>query len=202
MSGQRVPPGRRGVLRALGGLMLTPLAARPGQARPRIGGPYVLHDPQGRRVTERTYRGAWQIVFFGFTNCPDVCPTAMLTLSSVLPKLQAPVPTRGVFITVDPGRDTAAQLTAYMSNFDSRIVALRGSDAETAAAAKAFQARYSVTRLDGDYAVTHSGYIYVLDPQGRLVRTLRYDLTAEDMLAELMKLGVGGAPMGGSHAGG
>ena len=161
-----------------------------------IGSPYRLRTSGGQVVTETTYRGAWQIVFFGFANCPDICPTALFSLSQVLPKLQGSARTVGLFITIDPARDTPQRLATYISNFDRRIVGLRGSAAETEAAARAFRARYSVRKEGGDYLVTHSSYLYVIDPTGRFVRTLRFDLPPDELLEVLTSLGVG-APVGG-----
>jgi protein SCO1/2 len=109
-----------------------------------IGGPFRLTDDKGRAVTDADYRGRWMLVFFGYTNCPDECPLTLQKMAAAMAKL-GPLADRltPLFITVDPARDTPARLASYLETFDLRIVGLTGSDAQIAAAAKAYRAYYT-----------------------------------------------------------
>ena len=124
-----------------------------------IGGPFSLTDHNGRTVTEQDLKGRPFLVFFGFTNCPDICPTTMFEISEVLKKLGPDGDrTRALFITVDPERDTPAALKDYVSSFDPRIVALTGEPDAIAAVAKAYRAYYRRVPLkDGGYTMDHTG---------------------------------------------
>ena len=115
-----------------------------------IGGPFSLTDHNGRTVTEQDLKGRPFLVFFGYTNCPDFCPTTMFEISEVLKKLGPDGDrTRALFITVDPERDTPAALKDYVSSFDPRIIALTGEPAAIAAVAKAYRAYYKRVPLEG-----------------------------------------------------
>lgn len=149
---------------------------------------FSLVDQDGHPVTEATYRGRWLLVFFGFTRCPDVCPTSMLYAADLLKSLG---PDREklqiAFVTIDPERDTPAALKDYLANFDARIVGLSGTPAQVAAAAKAFSVYYAKRPLEGqnDYAMDHSTAFYLVDPQGSLLRALALQRGADDMTDDL-----------------
>ena len=105
-----------------------------------VGGPFSLVDQTGKRVTDKDYRGKYMLVFFGYTNCPDICPAGLQVMSAALEKLGH----RGddivpLFITVDPERDTPQKLAAYVKNFSPRLIGLTGSPSDVAAAAKAYR---------------------------------------------------------------
>jgi len=151
--------------------------------------------PEGAAVTEASYRGKWLLVYFGYTYCPDLCPTALAALAGAVERLgPAGERVQPLFITVDPERDTPAILAAYVQAFGGHLAALRGNAADTAAAAHAFRVSYVRRDLgDGSYAMDHSSYIYVVDPQGRLVGLVTADSAAHDLAAQLQGLLAGAA---------
>ncbi len=153
-----------------------------------IGGPFSLTDQNGARVTEATYRGAPSIVFFGFTHCPDVCPTALFDMSEVLKRLPADKRVSALFVTVDPERDTPAILKDYLSSFDPRISGLSGTRSEIDAALKSYRV-YSKKQPqeNGDYSMDHSAIIYLMDKQGRFVTALNLQSPPEVVAKEIQR---------------
>ena len=153
-----------------------------------IGGPFSLTDQNGTRVTEATYRGAPSIVFFGFTHCPDVCPTARFDMSEVLKRLPADKRVSALFVTVDPERDTPAILKDYLSSFDPRISGLSGTRPEIDAALKSYRV-YSKKQPqeNGDYSMDHSAIIYLMDKQGRFVTALNLQSPPEAVAKEIQR---------------
>jgi protein SCO1/2 len=137
-----------------------------------VGGPFSLVDHNGRRVTDADFRGKPMLVFFGFTHCPEVCPTTLLDLTNQL-KGFGPEAERlqVLFITVDPERDTPAQLALYLQSFDPRIVGLSGSVEEVEAAVKAYKAYARKIPTEDSYTMDHTASVYVMDAAGRF-RTL------------------------------
>jgi protein SCO1 len=157
---------------------------------PQIGGHFALSTTDGRRVDETTFRGKWLLIYFGYTYCPDVCPTTLMSLAQALQKLGPSVDkVQPVFITVDPARDTAAIVGDYVKDFDPRFVGLVGTPQEIAAAAREFHVYYAVRQLGHDeYVIDHSSFIYVINPAGTLVRLLTGDLPGHQLADELQKL--------------
>jgi len=155
-----------------------------------IGGPFRLTDQNGKTVTDADLKGKWQLVFFGYTHCPDACPTALNEIALALDRLGARRDRIGVvLITVDPERDTPAVLKTYLESFDVPVTALTGTPDEVAQAAKAYRAYYAKNkRPDGNYDMDHSALIYVMDPQGRFTATFTPDTTTEKMAERLVKL--------------
>jgi len=156
-----------------------------------IGGPFHLVDQNGKPFSDADLKGKWRLVFFGYTHCPDVCPTALNDIALALDKLDKAK--RGevgvVFITVDPERDTEAVLKSYVESFDAPIEALTGSSEAVAEAAKAYRVYYAKhPRPDGGYDMDHSAVIYIMDPQGRFTATFTPDTTADAMATRLLKL--------------
>ncbi|MCO6416132.1 SCO family protein [Siccirubricoccus sp. KC 17139] len=136
-----------------------------------IGSPFSLTDHTGRRVTDRDFAGGVRLVFFGFTHCPDVCPTALGYLSAAFEGLEPAEAgkVRALFISVDSARDSPELLAAYVANFHPAVVGLSGSEAEVEQAAKAFGTYYRKVPGDGDaYVMDHTASIYLLDGEGRL----------------------------------
>lgn len=155
------------------GVVLRPWLAPPPDVS-RIGGPFALTDQDGHPVTERDFAGKTLMVMFGYTNCPDVCAMGLTDMSLILDHLgPAADRVRGLFITVDPERDTVPVLKAYMANFSPGITGLTGTPTQVAAAAA--QWRVSVAKVPlvagappGSYAIEHNAAIFIMDPQGHL----------------------------------
>jgi len=155
-----------------------------------IGGPFHLVDQNGKPFGDADLRGKWHLVFFGYTHCPDTCPTTLNELSLALGRLGKERDAVGiVFITVDPERDTSEMLKAYVESFDAPIVALTGTVDEVAQAAKDYRVYYAKhPRADGGYDMDHSAVIYVMDPEGRFTATFTPDSTPEAIAERLQKL--------------
>jgi protein SCO1/2 len=155
-----------------------------------IGGPFTLIDTAGKPVTDRTYRGKWMLIYFGYTFCPDACPTALTNISAALQRLgRAADEIQPLFITVDPKRDTPAVMAEYLKSFDRRIVGLTGSEEQTAGAAKAYRVYVAPQKSDGDdYLVDHSAFFYLMNPQGKFVNVVAGDLSGTQMADKLRKL--------------
>jgi protein SCO1/2 len=152
---------------------------------------FELTDAGGTRRTLADYKGKIAVVFFGFTQCPDVCPTTMAELAQIKRAL-GPDGDRlqGVFVTVDPERDTAELLKAYVANFDPGFVGLRGDAAQTSAAAKEFKVYFAKVpgKSEGSYTIDHTAGSYVFDPQGRVRLFVRHGTGAQALTADLQKL--------------
>jgi protein SCO1/2 len=147
-----------------------------------------LLDADGQRRTLADFKGKLVVVFFGFTQCPDVCPTTLLELSEVKKALGADGErVQGVFVTIDPARDTPEVLKAYVSAFSPDFVALRGSADETAAVAKHFKVYYNKVpgKTEGSYTMDHTAGSYVFDTQGRVRLFTRYGTGAEALVHDL-----------------
>jgi protein SCO1 len=153
-----------------------------------FGGPFALTATDGHVVTDRTVRGAYVLVYFGYTHCPDICPTTLTTLGQVLEKLgQSAGKIRPVFISIDPERDTPSAVGRYLESFDQRIVGLTGSPAEIAAVAKQYRVFYRKLPIEnsGDYAMEHSSYIYLMDQDGRYLTLFSSDQSSDQIVARL-----------------
>ena len=155
-----------------------------------IGGPFQLVDQNGKPFTDADLKGKWHLVFFGYTHCPDACPTALNEISLALDKLGPKEKSVGVvFISVDPERDTPAVLKDYLASFDAPVIGLSGTPQEVAQAAKDYRVYYAKhPRADGGYDMDHSAVIYVIDPQGKFTATFTPDTSADDMVKRLEKL--------------
>jgi len=155
-----------------------------------IGGKFSLVDQNGNPFTDANLKGKWNLVFFGYTHCPDVCPTALNDLSLAIDQLGDKKKDVGiVFISVDPERDTTAALKSYVESFGGPIEGLTGSAQEVAQAAKGYRVYYAKhPRSDGGYDMDHSALIYIMDPQGRFTATFTPEDTADTMAARLKKL--------------
>ncbi len=155
-----------------------------------IGGPFALIDGAGQRRSDGDFRGRPMLVFFGFTHCPDFCPTALHTMSLALDRLGGAAGTIApVFISLDPERDTPAQLKRYAENFDKRIVMLTGSAEEVAQAAKAYRVYYAKKPLErpGEYTIDHSSFLYLMGPDGKFITHFRHSIAPDDLAAALRR---------------
>jgi protein SCO1/2 len=155
-----------------------------------IGGPFQLVDQNGKTVTDADLKGKWSLIYFGYTHCPDACPTTLNAISIALSEIGAKRDeVRPVFITVDPERDTSQALKSYVTAFDAPILALTGTPDEVAQAAKDYRVYYAKhPEPDGDYSMDHSSVIYVMDPQGRFTATFTPESSPEQIAERLKKL--------------
>ena len=159
-----------------------------------VGGPFTLTDQNGKRVTDADFRGKYMLIFFGFTYCPDVCPTELQVMSAALDQLGPTADQiQPVFITIDPERDTPEAMKAYIANFHPRMVGLTGTPEEIAAVAKAYRVYYA--RAKGaetakDYLMDHSTIVYLMGPDGTYVRHFAYG-TDVKTLADGLKAATG-----------
>lgn len=164
----------------LAGLLAVALAAgavawwygtRDGEAARtvQIGGAFSLVDQDGKPVTDATYRGKWLLVYFGYTHCPDACPTALGTIAVALDELGAKRSrVQALFVSIDPERDTPEVMKSYVASFEGDVTGLTGTPEQVARAAKAYRVYYAKNaRADGDYDMDHSSVIFVIGPDGR-----------------------------------
>ena len=152
-----------------------------------------LKDHFGKTRAMADFKGKVVVVFFGYTQCPDVCPTTMSELAAVKATLgPAGDRVQGIFVTVDPERDTAAALKDYMSGFDASFIALRGTSDETLATAKEFKIYFAKVPSKSSYLMDHSAGSYVYDPSGRVRLFVRYGGSAADLAADVKALLAGG----------
>ena len=199
-----VPPQVRNML--LGALSLACLAftagvayvliAVPEAVEAPIVGSFALTDDEGRQVSEADYRGRYLLVYFGYTYCPDICPTELAKMTSALELFERADPDRArtvvpLFISVDPGRDTQAVLKDYARHFHPRLVALTGTTSQVKAAAQAYKVYFAkvypderARNADG-YLIDHSSQIYLMGPDAHYVTHFSAGASAEDIAVEL-----------------
>ena len=157
-----------------------------------VGGPFTLTDQTGRKVTDKDFRGHYMLVFFGYTYCPDICPTELQVMSAALDNLGAKADAiQPIFITFDPQRDTPEVLKQYFTNFHPRLVGLTGTPEEIAVAAKAYRVFYN--RLENTsgpdtYLMDHSTITYLMDKQGKFLKHFSYSTDAAALAQDLEKL--------------
>jgi protein SCO1/2 len=145
-------------------------ANRQSQPNLGIGGPFRLINQEGVEVSERDFLGRPSLVFFGYTHCPDICPTKLLEVSEIFRALGADKKINALFMTIDPERDTPALLKDYLSSFDPRIVGLTGTSEAIAAAEKTFRVyARKVETGEGSYSMDHTALVYLMDRQGRFI---------------------------------
>jgi protein SCO1 len=154
-----------------------------------IGGAFTLTDQNGEVRHDRDFRDKLMLVYFGYSYCPDVCPTTLLAITRALkrlgPRAKAITP---IFITVDPDRDTPKQLRTYISNFDPRFVALTGTPAEIAKVASEYHVYYKKRfAADGSYTMDHSSAIYLMGRDGHYIGHFKPGLTAQDLAQGMEK---------------
>ena len=161
-----------------------------GSGQVAIGGPFELVDHNGRTVTEKDFAGRLLLVYFGFTHCPDICPTGLQTIAIAMDQLGAAADkVQPVLITVDPERDTPAVMKDYVQAFHERLIGLTGSPEQVAKVAREYRVYYQKVVLKDSslgYSVDHSGFIYLMDGQGKYLAHFRHDATPEQM-AERIK---------------
>ena len=156
-----------------------------------IGGPFTLVDGAGRTVTDRDFRGKWMVVYFGYTHCPDACPTSLTDMANAYDMLDEPVKKRVamLFITVDPERDTGAAMKDYVASFDAPILGLSGTPEQVRAAEMAYKVyAQKHTEKNGEYSMDHSSIIYVMGPSGRFVANFSQESPPEQIAAKMKAL--------------
>jgi protein SCO1/2 len=197
---QKVPPQR--MLYAIMGMLLAALllgaggfmwfSGGEGNGGLSIGGPFTLQDGNGKTLTDQDFRGQYMLVYFGYTFCPDVCPTTLNAVSDAMDKLGPDASKiRTVFITVDPKRDTPAVVGKYAAAFGPHVVGLTGTPEEIARVAKEYRVYYAEHRTGpgpNDYAMDHSSVLYLMDPKGSFVAPVRADQSGNEIAATLKKL--------------
>ena len=160
-----------------------------GPAAAAVGGPFQLEDQNGKPVSDRDMQGHPFLVFFGFTHCPDICPTTLFEISQVLKDLGKDADRAGaLFITVDPERDTPAALKDYLSNFDPHLRGLTGNRAAIDATIKAYRVYAKKIPLEnGDYTMDHTAVVYLMDKGGRFVAPFNLKQTPEAAAEQLRR---------------
>jgi protein SCO1 len=160
-----------------------------GQAAAAVGGPFHLEDQNGKPVSDADMKGRPFLVFFGFTHCPDICPTTLFEMSQIMRALGPDADRTGaLFITVDPERDTPAVMKDYLSNFDPHLRGLTGDQASIEAAVKAYRVYAKKVPLEnGDYTMDHTAVVYLMDKDGHFVAPFSMKRTPEAEAADLRR---------------
>lgn len=179
----------------IGAALAAGLAWKSGVFRPApppsaIGGPFELVDQNGQAVDQDVLKGKWSAVFFGFTYCPDLCPTTLHALDAADGLLgERAKDLRVVFISVDPDRDTPKQMKDYLGaqGFKVETLGLTGSAAQVAGAAKAYRVFYQKVGTGPDYDMQHTGIVYLMDPKGRFVAPLSPTMSPAQMAEQIEK---------------
>jgi protein SCO1 len=162
----------------------------PGTATSAIGGPFKLTDQNGQSLTDGDLKGKPFLVFFGYTHCPDVCPTTLFEVSEVMRSLGKDAErAKALFITVDPERDTPPVLKDYLASFDPHVIGATGDQAALEKVEKEYRvyAKKVPTSKNDDYSMDHSAIVYLMDKSGRFVAPFKLDRKPEDAAAELRK---------------
>jgi protein SCO1/2 len=154
-----------------------------------IGGPFQLTDQNGKAVTDKNLKGKPTLIFFGYTHCPDVCPTSLFEISEVLRAMGKDADkVNAVFISVDPERDTPAIMKDYLASFDPHLEGLSGDPAETAKVITSYRVyAKKVPTKDGDYTMDHTALIYLMDRDGRFVSPFNLKRSPEEAATELKR---------------
>ncbi len=154
-----------------------------------VGGPFALVNQDGSTVTDADYRGKPFLVFFGFTHCPDICPTTLFEVSEVLNRLGKDAEkVNAIFVTVDPERDTPEKLKLYLSSFHPQISALSGSEAQVEAIKKAYFVYAKRVPLEGgSYTMDHTSIVYLMDKEGKFIAPFNLKRDADAAAADLRR---------------
>jgi protein SCO1/2 len=157
-----------------------------------VGGPFTLENGNGQQVTDRDFRGKYMLVYFGYTFCPDVCPTTLSEVADAMDKLGAKANRlQPIFISVDPKRDTPEVVKRYAAAFSPRLIGLTGTPDQIATVAKEYRVYYAVDPAGSgpnDYSVDHSSVLYLMGPDGKFVAPIRPDEDGAHMAADLDRL--------------
>lgn len=174
--------------------------SRDGQSRPdpeapqlQVGGPFTLTNQDGQPVTEQSFHGKYMLIFFGFTYCPDICPTELQDALNAIEIAGSEIKSQvqPIFITIDPARDTTDKMSEYVKMFGRGLIGLTGTPEQIAAVARAYKVYYAKTAdEDGessgdDYMMDHSSFLYLMGPDGQMVKTFAPGTTLDDLAAGL-----------------
>ena len=179
------------VAAGLGGvaLMKRDLNRPQGSGVALVGGPFSLVDQNGMRVTEKDFLGKYMLIFFGYTYCPDVCPTELQVMTAALDQMGPEADrVQPIFVSIDPARDTPAVLKSYVANFGPRLIGLTGTPDEVASIAKAYRVYYAKADNGSsatDYLIDHSSIIYLMGPDGSFVKHMPFTTDAAKLAQEL-----------------
>lgn len=188
------------VLLAVTGVVIAAIAAfvlyggNGGKGIASIGGPFSLVDHKGQPKTDKDFRGRFMLIYFGYTYCPDVCPTALQSMTQAMDRLDPKTQKKitPVFITIDPERDTAKQLNAYVDNFHPRMVGLTGSVEAITKTARVFRVYFGrakgVEEESTDYLMDHSSIVFLMNPDGEYVTHFTHATPPEKMAEKLAKV--------------
>jgi len=158
---------------------------------PHIGGPFTLVNADGKTVTDRDFRGKFMLVYFGYSFCPDVCPTTLNEIADAMDRLgPAAARVQPIFITVDPRRDTPAVIKQYAANFSPRLLGLTGTPEQIAKVAKEYRVYYAEHRTGpgpNDYSMDHSSILYLMGPDGQFIEPIPAEDSAAAIAAVIQK---------------
>lgn len=170
-------------------LKVVPNAGPAQQGEAAIGGAFTLTDSNGRTVKDTDFRGKYMLVYFGFTHCPDICPTTLLMMTNALEQLGRDakniVP---IFVTLDPERDTQAAVGAYVKNFSPDLIGLTGTPEQITKVADAYKVYFSKVKSDDSamgYMIDHSGFIYLMDKDGKYVAHYTHTMPLQSLVSGL-----------------
>ncbi len=170
---------------------ITALPESRNYGKAAIGGDFEAVDHLGQPFTQDNLKGKYSLVYFGFTYCPDICPTSLLVVAETLDSLPESMTSRilPVFVTVDPKRDTVEMMKQYVSNFHPKLVGVTGTEAQMAAVAKAYKVYYNQVPAEdesGNYLVDHSGFLYLMGPDGEYLTHFPHNVSMQ-VLAEKLR---------------
>jgi protein SCO1/2 len=169
-------------------------ASQPQATQQTIGGPFTLVNGQGETVTDQQFRGKYMLVYFGYTFCPDVCPTALQVMAQALDQLPPETAAKitPIFISIDPERDTPEHVGQYVTHFYPTLIGLTGSPEQVKAAAAAYRIYYAKVEEKGAdpsaYLMDHSAILYLMGPDGSFLSHFGHDTTSDTMALRLEKL--------------
>ncbi|WP_137388306.1 SCO family protein [Rhodoligotrophos defluvii] len=150
-----------------------------------VGGPFELTDQDGKRVTDKDFRGKFMLVYFGYTFCPDVCPTELQAMTTAVTRLGEDAKrVQPIFITVDPERDTVEQMKTYVSNFDGGLIGLTGSTEDIVKATQAYRIYFAKVKDESssaEYLMDHTSLVFLMDENGTFRRVFSYGTDADTM---------------------
>jgi protein SCO1/2 len=152
-----------------------------------LGGPFELIDHTGRRVTDQDYLGKYMLIYFGYTNCPDICPTSLVRMTGALNQMgERENAIQPIFISVDSKRDTPERMAPYVKAFHPRLVGLSGDSDAISVAARNYWVQYFAGMIEGEYVVGHTGYFYLVGPDGSFIEKIPDAISPEKLADKLL----------------